>query len=402
MARGLKYVLCLTAAVSALAVTEASRAADAATTQATDQIQNLPAIVVTAAEERTIVDRVIATGTIQPVEEVYVAPLVDGLSIRSLGADVADRVNEGDTLATLNDDALVLQKSQLEAMQAKAEASVAQMEAQLIEAKANAEEADKARIRAETLVKSGATSQAVFDQATAASKAAVSRVTSAEQAIAVSKAEIKVMDAQIADIDLKLARTAVKAPVSGVVSARTAKIGAIAMGSATQPLFSIIHDGEIELKADVPESSILKLAVGQKATVALAGGTSKLTGTIRLVEPTLNNDTRLGRVYIKLDEPEKARVGMFASAEIVAAEKTAVVLPLSAVTTSRDGTVARRVEDGVIKMVKVETGIQDGQVIEIASGLSAGDEVVAKAGAYVRDGDRIRPVKAAAPAAAAN
>ena len=227
-----------------------------------EQVQNLPAIVVTVAEERTIVDRVISTGTIQPVEEVYVAPLVDGLSIRSLGAEVADRVKEGDTLATLNDDALILTKSQQEAMRAKAEASLAQIEAQLIEAKANAEEADKARERAEKLVKSGATSQAIFDQATAAAKAAVSRVTSAEQAISVSKAEIKVMDAQIADIDLKLARTAVKAPVSGIVSSRTAKIGAIAMG-ASQPLFSIIRNGEIELKADVSETSILKLAVGQ-------------------------------------------------------------------------------------------------------------------------------------------
>lgn len=399
MARGLKYILCLSVAVSTAASATSLRAADVAAQPAGDQVQNLPAIVVTAAEERTIVDRVIATGTIQPVEEVYVAPLVDGLSIRSLGAEVADRVQEGDTLATLNDDALLLAKSQQEAMRAKAEAALAQIEAQLIEAKANAEEADKARERAEKLVKSGATSQAVFDQATAAAKAAVSRVTSAEQAISVSKAEIKVMEAQIADIDLKLARTAVKAPVSGIVSSRTAKIGAIAMG-ASQPLFSIIRNGEIELKADVSETSILKLAVGQPATVTLAGGTAKLSGSIRLVEPTLSNDTRLGRVYIKLDEPEKARVGMFASAEIITQEKKGVVLPLSAVTTSREGTVARKVEDGIVKLVKVETGIQDGQVIEIASGLAAGDEVVAKAGAYVRDGDRVRPVKAVTPVAA--
>lgn len=403
MTRGLKYVLCLsvawTTALCAGAASAASAADAAVGSVDADQVENLPAIVVTAAHQGTVVERVIATGTIQPVEEVYVAPLVDGLSIRSLAADVGDSVKQGDTLATLNDDALVLQKSQLAAMRAKADASLAQIQAQLIEAKANAEEAAKARERAETLVKSGATSQAIFDQATAAAKAAVSRVTSAEQAISVSRAEIKVMDAQLADIDLKLARTAVKAPVSGIVSARTARIGAIAMG-VNQPLFSIIRDGEIELKADVPESAILKLAIGQKATMTLGGGAATLTGSIRLVEPTLNNDTRLGRVYIRLDEPEMARVGMFASAEIVTQERQGLVLPLSAVTTSREGTVARKVEDGVVKLVKVVTGIQDGQVIEIASGLKAGDEVIAKAGAYVRDGDRVRAVKAAAPVAA--
>ncbi|MCO5139150.1 MULTISPECIES: efflux RND transporter periplasmic adaptor subunit [unclassified Shinella] len=357
------------------------------------QAQNLPAIVVTAAETRTLVDRVVATGSVQAVEDVYVTPLVDGLSIRTLAADVGDRVEAGGTLATLNDDALVLQKSQTEASLAKANAALAQIEAQLVEAKANADEAVRVRDRAQRLVKSGSQSQAAADQAVAAADAALARVNSAEQAIAVSQADIKVAQSQIDDIDLKLARTAVKSPVAGIVSARTAKIGAIASGAAA-PLFTVIRDGEIELKADVSEDGILKLAPDQKATVTLAGGAATLTGTIRLVEPTLDPQSRLGRVYIRFDEPGKARAGMFASAQIVVEEKEGVVLPLSAVTTAGGKTVARKVEDGVVKLVPVETGIQDGQVIEIVSGLAAGDEVVAKAGAYVREGDRINPVHA--------
>ncbi|WP_288082501.1 efflux RND transporter periplasmic adaptor subunit [Shinella sp.] len=357
------------------------------------QAQNLPAIVVTAAETRTLVDRVVATGSVQAVEDVYVTPLVDGLSIRTLAADVGDRVEAGGTLATLNDDALVLQKSQTEASLAKANAALAQIEAQLVEAKANADEAVRVRDRAQRLVKSGSQSQAAADQAVAAADAALARVNSAEQAIAVSQADIKVAQSQIDDIDLKLARTAVKSPVAGIVSARTAKIGAIASGAAA-PLFTVIRDGEIELKADVSEDGILKLAPDQKATVTLAGGAATLTGTIRLVEPTLDPQSRLGRVYIRFDEPGKARAGMFASAQIVVEEKEGVVLPLSAVTTAGGKTVARKVEGGVVKLVPVETGIQDGQVIEIVSGLAAGDEVVAKAGAYVREGDRINPVHA--------
>ncbi|MCJ8027111.1 efflux RND transporter periplasmic adaptor subunit [Shinella yambaruensis] len=357
------------------------------------QAQNLPAIVVTAAETRTLVDRVVATGSVQAVEDVYVTPLVEGLSIRTLAADVGDRVEAGGTLATLNDDALVLQKSQTEASLAKANAALAQIEAQLVEAKANADEAVRVRDRAQRLVKSGSQSQAAADQAVAAADAALARVNSAEQAIAVSQADIKVAQSQIDDIDLKLARTAVKSPVAGIVSARTAKIGAIASGAAA-PLFTVIRDGEIELKADVSEDGILKLAPDQKATVTLAGGAATLTGTIRLVEPTLDPQSRLGRVYIRFDEPGKARAGMFASAQIVVEEKEGVVLPLSAVTTAGGKTVARKVEGGVVKLVPVETGIQDGQVIEIVSGLAAGDEVVAKAGAYVREGDRINPVHA--------
>ena len=357
------------------------------------QTENLPAIVVTAAGTRTIVDRVIATGSVQAVEEVYVTPLVDGLSIRTLAADVGDRIEANGTLATLNDDALVLQKSQTEASLAKAKAALEQIKAQLVDARATADEALRARDRALRLVKSGSQSQAAADQAVASADAAEARVNSAEQAIAVSEADIKVAQSQIDDIDLKLARTAVKSPVAGIVAARTAKIGAIASGGAS-PLFTVIRDGEIELKADVSEDGILKLAPGQKATVALAGGAAKLTGTIRLVEPTLDPQSRLGHVYIRFDEPGKARAGMFASAEITVAEKQGIVLPLSAITTADGKTVARKVENGVVELVPVETGIQDGQVIEIVSGLAAGDEVVAKAGAYVRDGDRINPVHA--------
>ncbi|UPA23732.1 efflux RND transporter periplasmic adaptor subunit [Shinella oryzae] len=381
------------AVVMAVAQTSAF-AADAATSSVdgAQQVQNLPAIVVTAAEQRSLVDRVIATGTIQAVEEVYVTPLVEGLSIRTLEADVGDRVAADGTLATLNDDALLLQKSQTEASLAKARAGLEQIKAQLVEAKANADEAVRARDRAQRLVKSGSQSQAGADQAIAAADAALARVNSAEQAVAVAEADINVAQSQIDDIDLRLARTSVKSPVAGVVSARTAKIGAIASGSAS-PLFTVIRDGAIELKADVSEDTILKLKPGLKAKVSLAGGAATLTGTIRLVEPTLDPQSRLGRVYIGFDKPERARAGMFASADIVVEEKQGIVLPLSAVTTADGKTVARKVENGVVRLVPVETGIQDGQGIEIVSGLAAGDEVVAKAGAYVRDGDRINPVK---------
>jgi HlyD family secretion protein len=374
-------------------------AADAATGDGnTDHTQNLPAIVVTAVESRSIIERVLATGTIQAVEEVYVLPLVDGLSIRTLEADIGDMVEANGTLATLNDDALLLQKSQMEASLAKARAGLAQIEAQLVEAKANAVEAVRARDRSARLAKTGSQSQAVADQTDAAADAALARVNSAEQAIAVSQADITVAQTQIDDIALRLARTAVKSPVGGLVAARSAKIGAIASG-ASSPLFTVIRDGAIELKADVSEDAILKLSPGQKVNVTLAGGAAKLTGSIRLVEPTLDPQSRLGTVYIRFDEPEKARSGMFASAEIITAEKEGVVLPVSAITTSGSETVARKVENGVVKMVGVTTGIQDGQVMEIVSGLSVGDEVVAKAGAYVRDGDRINPVKATPVAA---
>ncbi|WEX76707.1 efflux RND transporter periplasmic adaptor subunit [Sinorhizobium numidicum] len=382
------------AAMTLYAFSGVSAAEEAAKPQ---QTQTLPSIVVTEAIERTISDRVIATGSIEAVEETYVSPLVDGLSIRSLNVDVGDRVEEGSTLVVLNDDALLLQKSQLQANLAKTEASLAQLRAQLAEAVANSEEATRVADRAVRLSQSGAVSSAEADRLKALATAARARVRSAEQSVSVATADIKVVQAQIDDIDLRLARTAVKAPVSGVISAKNAKIGAIASGSG-EPLFAIIRDGAIEMKADVAEADMIKLAVGQPATVKLAGSDTAVEGKIRLIAPTVDPQTRLGKVHISLIDTAAARAGMYASAIITVEQKNTVVLPQTAVTAENGKTIVRKVENGVVRLVPVKTGIQDGQFVEILSGLEPGEQAVAKAGAYVRDGDRINPVKPAQPA----
>ncbi|MCA1494277.1 efflux RND transporter periplasmic adaptor subunit [Sinorhizobium alkalisoli] len=363
---------------------------------APQQEQLLPSIVVTEATERSIRDRVLATGSIEAVEETYVSPLVDGLSIRSLNVDVGDRVEKGSTLVVLNDDALLLQKSELQANLAKAAAALAQYRAQLAETTANAEEATRVADRAEQLSANGTVSTAEADRLKALAAAARARVRSAEQSVGVAAADIKVVQAQIDDVNLRLARTEVKAPVSGVISAKNAKIGAIASGTGA-PLFAIIRDGAIEMKADVTEADILKLAIGQAATMKLAGGSTTIDGKIRLIAPTVDPVTRLGTVHITLADATEARAGMYASAVITVAQKQAVVLPQTAVTAENGKSIVRKVEDGVVHLVPVTTGIQDGQFVEIVSGLEAGEQAVAKAGAYVRDGDRINPVKPAQP-----
>jgi HlyD family secretion protein len=344
--------------------------------------------------------RVLATGSIRPVDEIYVQPLVDGLSIRAINVDVGSEVTAGSILATLNDDDLLLQKSQQQANRAKAEAGLAQYQAQVLEAQANLDDARRQRDRIQRLSQSGTSTQSQLEQSNAQVEVTQARLNAAKQAVAVGQSDIAVVDAQIRDIDLKLARTGVATPVSGVISAKNAKVGAIASG-AGDPLFTVIKDAAIELVADMSETDIQRVRAGQRASVTVAGSRSPLEGRVRLVSPTVDPTTRLGLVHIVVDNHDSARAGMYGSAEIIVSEKSALALPLSAVTTSRSGSTTRKVEGDVVKQVKVETGIQDGAFVEIVSGLQTGDEVVAKAGAFVRDGDRIRPV-AAEPATPAS
>lgn len=354
--------------------------------------KNLPAIIVTPAQSRELVDRIVATGTVRAVEEVQVQPQVEGLQIKSLEADVGDTVQAETVVARLNEDTLVLQRSQLIANRAKAEAALAQYQAQFVEAEASLKEAQRQFDRATRLVSSGSVSTSQKEQAETSLASATARVETARQAITVAQADIKVVDSQIDDIDLRLARTEVKSPVAGTISVRNARIGAIASG-AGEPLFTVIRDGQIELVAQVTENDILRLQEGQKASVAIAGRTEPLTGSIRLVSPVVDPVTRLGSVHIAVDDDAAARAGMYGSASIIVSEAKGVALPLSAITTEGGKTTVRKVADGTVQMVEIKTGIQDGAFIQVTDGLSEGDKVVAKAGVFVRDGDRINPVE---------
>ncbi|RKE83952.1 efflux RND transporter periplasmic adaptor subunit [Rhizobium sp. AG855] len=360
--------------------------ADAATAPA------LPSIVVTQAKSRDLVDRIVATGTIKAVEDVYIQPQVEGLQIKSLEADVGDTVAAGQVVARLNDDTLKLERSQQAANLAKAEASLAQSRAQVVEAEANLKEAQRQFDRASRLVTSGSASASQREQAETSLASAQTRVESAKQAIAVAQADIKVIETQISDIDLRLARTEIKSPVAGIISVRNARIGAIASGSAS-PLFTVIRDGQIELVADVTESDILRLKTDQEAVITVAGTKTPITGSIRLVSPVVDALTRMGSVHIAIDDDMAARAGMYGNAAITIGKADDIALPLSAITSERNVTTVRLVTDGVVKMQTVKTGIQDGPYIEVTEGLKEGDLVVAKAGVFVREGDRINPVE---------
>ncbi|MGF0540291.1 efflux RND transporter periplasmic adaptor subunit [Agrobacterium sp. ES01] len=353
---------------------------------------SLPAIVVTKAVVKPLVERVVATGTIQPVSEIFVQPLVEGLSIKSVNVDVGDRVAAGEVVAELNEDSLILQRSQLEANLAKAEAALAQYQAQLNDAKINAAEAKRQYARSVELGKSGTLPTSQIEQSESASSSAAAKVTTAEKAIAIAEADIKVVESQKKDVELNLARTEVKSPVAGVIASKNANVGSIASG-AGQPLFTVYRDGEVELVADVSETQILKVKEGQKVMITLAGGTEQVPGRVRLVSPVVDPVTRLGAVHVKILDNDRARAGMYASAEIIVTEADDIALPLSAVTMGRTSTTTRIVKDGVVHQVDITTGIEDSGFIQVTGGLQAGDMIVAKAGAFVRDGDKINPVR---------
>jgi HlyD family secretion protein len=94
---------------------------------------------------------------------------------------------------------------------------------------------------------------------------------------------------------------------------------------------------------------------------------------------------------IEIGDTQGLRAGMFADAEIIVAKRSAIVVPVTSVNISPAGANVLKITDGTASRTAVTTGIREGGRVEISSGLSVGDLIVAKAGAFVRDGDRDHP-----------
>ncbi|MFN3844793.1 MAG: efflux RND transporter periplasmic adaptor subunit [Paracoccaceae bacterium] len=368
-----------------------AQTASAATEPAPVAAQAAPAITVSTVATRIVRDRVIATGLIAAIENVQVAPLIEGQPIEALLVDVGDVVEAGQILAVLSKTTLELQKSQFIASLASARATIAQAEAQMLEARSSADEAQRVYERTASLRQQGTASQAAADTAQSNAISATARVTVAVQSLEAARAQVALVEAQLANIDLQLSRTEVKAPVSGEITSRNARVGAIA-SAAGEPMFTLIRDNALEVLADVAEADVMRLAPGQTANLRLVGTSAPLQGTLRIVEPTIGAQSRLGRARIAVDDTSGVRAGMYVEAEILVAEHDVTAVPVTAVGSGPDGTSVMKVTGDIVQRIPVQTGIRDGGWVEVVSGLGVGDIVVTKAGAFVRDGDRINPI----------
>lgn len=385
-------VFLLSLGLAALGASDAARAQTAEGAAPPAPVASLPAISVSTVGSHLLTDRVLASGLVAPVEEVQVQPLIEGQPIEALLADVGDTVAEGQVLARLSPSTLELQKLELSASRASAAANIAQAEAQLLEARATADEAARVNTRTAALREQGASSQAAADTASSNAVSAAARVSVAVQSLEASRAQATLVEAQLENIELQLTRTSVAAPVAGEIVSRNAQLGGIATASG-DPMFVLIRDGALELRADLSERDVLRLSVGQPVTMTSVNATEALTGELRLIEPQIDSVTRLGRARISIDKPDLLRSGMFVDAEIRIAERETIAVPVTAVGSSEGEATVMRVRDGTVERLVVETGIRDAGMVEILSGLAVGDTVVTKAAAFVRDGDKINPVQ---------
>jgi len=328
-------------------------------------------VVVTRPQRTTLPLTVRANGNIAAWQEASIGTEANGLRLAEVRVNVGDVVKRGQVLATFAPETM-----QVDLLQTRA--SLAEAEATLADAAANAE-------RAQSLRATGALSEATINQYVTAERTA--------------RARLEAQRAAVQARQLKVTQTAVVAPDDGVISARSATVGAVL--PAGQELFRMIRQGRLEWRAEVQAAELAQIEPGTRATVTPAGG-SAIAGKVRMVAPTVDPQTRLGIVYVELPAPGSARAGMFARGEFELGSSSALTLPASAVQLREGFSYVFKVgADSKVVQTKITSGRRAGDRVEVTGGLEPDARVVASGGGFLAENDTVRIVDAPPAAASA-
>ena len=312
-----------------------------------------------------------ANGSIAAWQEAIISSESEGLKLVEVKANVGDRVRAGQVLATFSSD--------------RGRAEVAQAKASMLEAEANASEAAGNADKARTLQASGALSDQQINQYLTLAKTAKAKLEASRAALNVQQ--------------LRLAQTQLLAPDNGVISARTATVGAV-VGSGAE-LFKMIRGGRLEWRAEATSAEVARIKPGDKAVVLVASG-ARVEGRVRMVAPTVDPATRTALVYVDLPANADLKAGMYAKGDFALGVSNALTLQQQALVL-RDGfTYAMRVEaNNKVSQIKLQTGRRVGDAVEILQGAKPGESYVTSGAAFLADGDTVKVVAAPALAATA-
>ena len=301
---------------------------------------------------------VAATGTVNARDELIIGSDASGVRLLEVMVDVGSRVQKGQLLARADD-------AQLQAQLAQQVAQVKQAQAENAQAIANLE-------RAERLTD-------FFS---------VETVQTRRTSAATASAKVDLAVAQLAELRVKIAQTRVLAPASGVISRKSATVGAVVQPG--NELFRLIRDGELEWRAELPSHSIAQIQPGAVARIVLDNGDS-LHSTVRMVAPTMDSGTRNGLVYVSLPKGVSLKHGGYARGEILIDQAEALSVPEASVI-SRDGNafVFTVSQSSIAQLTHVAAGTRQRGRVEISAGLRPQDRIVGKGAGFVKDGDLVR------------
>jgi HlyD family secretion protein len=331
---------------------------------------NLPEVTVLVPGSTMVADTVTAPGSIAAKRDAAVGVQGEGGRVVRVLVEPGQRVSAGQVLAQIDRQVQVQEVAQLQASVRQAEADARLAEANLA--------------RAESLVAKGFISRADIDQRIATRDGALARVGVARAQLGAARERNERLD--------------VRAPAAGLILSRSVETGQV-VGPGSGALFRLAEGGRLEMRAQMAEQDISRLKPGMLADVTPVGATTSFQGRVWLIDPVIDTATRLGIARIEMDYAPGLRVGAFARARINAGQTSRPQLPQSAVLADVDGNYVYVLgKDNQVERRNITVGTVSDAGVGIASGLNGTEQVVASAGAFLKPGDKVRPVRTA-PAA---
>ncbi len=354
------------------------------------------------------------TGTLEPADQAEVKAQVPG-TLGSLRYQEGDRVGRGSVMATITAEGVQSQASATRAGVGSAQAGVTTAQASVANAQAQIEAAQAqlalARERAESaqlLYNEGAMSRLDYRAAQAQVEAAQAQLASARAGLTAARGQVAAARGQVANAQSQAtaageqaARTTVRSPLSGSVSARQAEPGeAVAPG---QTLYTVVSTSALELRGQVGVEEARRVRVGDPVVFQIDGYPGQtFRGSVSRITPTADPASRQVGVFLRLQNPSGLVGGLFATGTVVSETlDDALLVPESAVRT-------RETENGQAATVLVVRGDQLRQqpvgivqrdpsrgVIAVQGEIQAGDRVVVAPTTDTVDGARVRLAGAA-------
>ncbi|WP_259672418.1 efflux RND transporter periplasmic adaptor subunit [Rhizobium sp. NLR12b] len=314
----------------------------------------------TAPAQRDWPETVPASGWLKPWQEAVIASETSGLRITDVLVDVGSVVTKGQTLVRLSQESVLADLR-------KQEAAVATAKASLSMAEANAD-------RARQLQPSGALSDEKIVEYLADEQTATASLASEEAALDSEK--------------IKLAQTTIAAVDDGLITSRSADLGAVV--SAGTELFRMVRQQRIEWQAEVSARYLPRISQGLSVQVNGPEGHA-IEGKVRLVGPSVSTDTSRAIVYVTLPADTRPRTGLYVTGNIELQTSPALTVPETAIV-FRDGIsyVFTASEDQRVQRVRVETGRRNNGEVEIVSGIDRTSKVVTSGGAFLSDNDLVK------------
>lgn len=354
-----------------------------------------------------------ATGSLAADEQTDVAPQISG-KVVAVGVELGSYVKRGQMIVRLDDNDSRIRLDQTLAQLQQAQAAVRQAEAKIGlrpgqnfdpthvadvgSARVALELAEKQLRRFERLIETGDVSRSSYDQQKAQRdqlqqqyEVALTKARQDYAAVIAARAGVSNAETQVAQARRNLTYAVVNSPINGYVAERPADLGEYA--SPATKVATIVNTNPLRVRIDIPEQAITSIQMGQSVSVNVSAYPDRaFSGRVHHVAPSVTPNSRTLTVEAVVENGDGLlKPGQFATVRILQPQSTSgVLVPARSIRAESGTSYVFVIKDGRAEKRIVQIGQAEADLVEIKSGVAAGEQIAASNVEILNDGTPVR------------